>query len=56
MNVKYNNPIILYNKTLQMVSEKSSMWEAPASPMMRQTSRATRKFKGEVRESHNTPL
>ena len=56
MNVKYNNPIILYNKTFQMVSEQSSIWEAPASPMMRQTSHAPRKFKGEVREPRNTPL
>ena len=56
MNVKYNNPIILYNKTFQMVSEQSSIWEAPASPMMRQTSHAPRKFKGEARESHISPL
>ena len=39
-----------------MVSEQSSIWEAPASPMMRQTSHAPRKFKGEVREPRNTPL
>ena len=39
-----------------MVSEQSSIWEAPASPMMRQTSHAPRKFKGEVREPRNSPL